>query len=427
MKSTTKRRLLNAAMIAAIAVVLAAALLIVGTLQGWFAQKTDAAKTDDDSAAVLTVENKAGSVNIERGGISYSLKEGNALRIGDVIETLNGASIDVVCGESRLTLCENSSLKITEDENGAVFELLNGGLFADTSDLITLRIHDSEISLESGAFSASAPFGSACLYVYGGRAAVNGSPVEAGSRADMTAGEITVKPLELASLNAFELEKVAALSETEELCFKKADIEANEAQREQEKQDALDAKLLEEETSQTIEEERRQNEQQAAQGGQTATPEPSGDRPQATPAPSDKPSAAPEDTSLYCTITIRCDTILDHMDELKEGKNRFVPANGCILAVSKLKFEEGESAFDVLKRACTLAGIQLEYSWTPMYNSYYIEGINNLYEFDCGSESGWVYRVNGWVPNYGCSVYKIKEGDAISFNYTCRGFGDDVS
>ena len=426
MKSATKRKLLNAVMIAAIAVVLAAALLIVGTLQGWFGGgDAGAAITDDKTGVVLAVENKAGSVNIERGGISYSLKEGNTLRGGDVIETLNGASIDVVCGESRLTLDENSSLKITESEDGAVFELLNGGLFADVEAPITLKITDSEISLERGAFSASAPYGSACLYVYGGRAAVNGEELAAGSRADIVAGEVSVKPLELNSLNAFELDKVAALSEKKELCFKKADIEANEAQREQEKQDALDAKLLEEESSQTIEEERRQNEQQAAQGSTpTAT-----DRPGESPKPTqngEEPPKETEDSSLYCTITIRCDTILEHMDELKEGKNKFVPANGCILAASKLKFKEGESAFDVLKRACTLAGIQLEYSWTPMYDSYYIEGINNLYEFDCGSESGWVYRVNGWIPNYGCSVYKLKDGDAISFNYTCRGYGDDV-
>lgn len=43
-----------------------------------------------------------------------------------------------------------------------------------------------------------------------------------------------------------------------------------------------------------------------------------------------------------------------------------------------------------------------------MYNSAYIEGINNLYEFDCGSLSGWMYKVNEWFPNYGCSRYVLK-------------------
>ena len=64
---------------------------------------------------------------------------------------------------------------------------------------------------------------------------------------------------------------------------------------------------------------------------------------------------------------------------------------------------------------------QLEYSYTPMYGSYYVEGINHLYEFDCGSQSGWMYKVNGWFPNYGCSSYKLKDGDAIVWSYTCTG------
>ncbi|MBS5645235.1 MAG: DUF4430 domain-containing protein, partial [Clostridiales bacterium] len=91
-----------------------------------------------------------------------------------------------------------------------------------------------------------------------------------------------------------------------------------------------------------------------------------------------------------------------------------------------LEFEEGETVFDVLKRACSRAGIQMEYSWTPVYNSYYVEGINHLYEFDCGNQSGWMYQVNGWYPNYGCSAYTLKDGDAIVWRYTCKGYGADL-
>ncbi|MCR4893550.1 MAG: DUF4430 domain-containing protein, partial [Eubacteriales bacterium] len=125
-------------------------------------------------------------------------------------------------------------------------------------------------------------------------------------------------------------------------------------------------------------------------------------------------------------IQIRCDTILDNMDKLTPGKNAYVPASGVILATSSVQFVEGETVFEVLQRACSYAGIQLEYSWTPMYGSYYIEGINNLYEFDCGPESGWMYKVNGWFPNYGCSSYTLKDGDVIVWCYTCSGLGADV-
>ena len=49
------------------------------------------------------------------------------------------------------------------------------------------------------------------------------------------------------------------------------------------------------------------------------------------------------------------------------------------------------------------------------------KGSISLYEFDCGSQSGWMYKVNGWFPNYGCSSYKLKDGDAIVWSYTCTG------
>ena len=90
------------------------------------------------------------------------------------------------------------------------------------------------------------------------------------------------------------------------------------------------------------------------------------------------------------------------------------------------EFEKGETVYDVLSRVCSYAGIQMEASWTPLYNSYYVEGINNLYEFDCGNESGWMYKVNGWFPNYGCSSYYLEDGDTIVWTYTCNGLGADV-
>ena len=102
-----------------------------------------------------------------------------------------------------------------------------------------------------------------------------------------------------------------------------------------------------------------------------------------------------------------------------------MPANGVILDTSTVEFTEGETVFEVLQRVCEYAGIQLEYSWTPMYDSYYIQGINNLYEFDCGAQSGWMYKVNGWFPNYGCSKYTGgRRRHCVVL--TCNGLGADV-
>ena len=128
----------------------------------------------------------------------------------------------------------------------------------------------------------------------------------------------------------------------------------------------------------------------------------------------------------YVNIEIRCDTILNNMGDLAPGKAEFVPSNGVILPMVQVPFYENETVFEVLNRICKKANIQIEYSWTPLYGSYYIEGINHLYEFDCGEQSGWMYKVNEWFPNYGCSSYYVGDGDVIVWCYTCKGLGADV-
>lgn len=127
-----------------------------------------------------------------------------------------------------------------------------------------------------------------------------------------------------------------------------------------------------------------------------------------------------------CTITIRCDTVLRHLDTLSEGKIPYVPEDGMVLAGATVSFAPGDTVFDVLQKVCAATELPLEYSWTPLYDSYYVEGINHLYEFDCGVESGWMYKVNDWFPNYGCSAYTLENGDDIVWCYTCVGLGEDV-
>lgn len=150
------------------------------------------------------------------------------------------------------------------------------------------------------------------------------------------------------------------------------------------------------------------------------------------PTPSDKPQPVEpqeqtvSDDKLECTISISCSTILDNMNDLKKEKKALVPADGWILPPEKVTINEGESVLDLLVRVCKEKKIHLEYTFDPIFNSDYIEGINNLYEFDCGYESGWMYCVNGWFPNYGVSRYVLKKGDVVEFRYTCHGYGADI-
>ena len=141
-----------------------------------------------------------------------------------------------------------------------------------------------------------------------------------------------------------------------------------------------------------------------------------------TPTQPDTPSTPAKSS---CTISISCGTILNNMDMCRESKKGYVPSNGTILSTTTVTFEEGETVYDVLQRVCRDKGIQMDASWTAAYNSAYVKGIANLYEFDVGEGSGWMYKVNGWFPNYGCSSYDLEDGDNICWVYTCD-LGDDV-
>lgn len=130
-------------------------------------------------------------------------------------------------------------------------------------------------------------------------------------------------------------------------------------------------------------------------------------------------------SSHTCTISIECSTILNNWDDLNEAKADFVPSDGWILYTSEVEYSPGETVYDVLYRVCKDTSIQMSAKYTPAYGSYYVEGINQLYEFDCGELSGWMYSVNGWFPNYGCSQYEVSDGDIIEWRYTCD-LGRDV-
>lgn len=127
-----------------------------------------------------------------------------------------------------------------------------------------------------------------------------------------------------------------------------------------------------------------------------------------------------------CTLEIRCDTLLKNLDKLSSGKAELVPEDGILLEKTTISFESGDSVFDVLRRCLREQNVHFEYVDAKAYGSIYIEGIGNLYEFDCGEQSGWLYFVNGISPGLGCSGYSVANGDEIVFAYTCD-MGADLS
>jgi len=112
------------------------------------------------------------------------------------------------------------------------------------------------------------------------------------------------------------------------------------------------------------------------------------------------------------TITVRCDTVMG-----KVG----APENPVILEKTEIQFGEGETVYDALARALRENKIMFEHNSTG-----YISGIDNLYEFQFGDLSGWMYVVNGKTPSVGSKEYVLSDGDEIQWLYTCE-IGNDLN
>jgi hypothetical protein len=99
---------------------------------------------------------------------------------------------------------------------------------------------------------------------------------------------------------------------------------------------------------------------------------------------------------LSCTLTI-----VTHTETIIDSKT--------------VSFAEGESVLDILIAAVQEAKLQLEY--TGAGATAYVQGINDLYEFDEGSESGWVYTVNGEEIMESAGTCKPQDGDTLIWQY----------
>lgn len=120
------------------------------------------------------------------------------------------------------------------------------------------------------------------------------------------------------------------------------------------------------------------------------------------------------------TLSIRCDTIAGL------GDSEFVPEDGCILETTTYAFAQDETVYDILVRAVKENKLHMEKKKTGSGpRDYYICGIANIYEYDWGELSGWMYYVNGESPSVGCGEYRVKDGDRIEWLYT-REIGRDL-
>ncbi len=131
--------------------------------------------------------------------------------------------------------------------------------------------------------------------------------------------------------------------------------------------------------------------------------------------------------SKTVTMSIECKSILNNKEKLDKSLEKYVPSDGIILKKTEFTLDNGDTAFDMLKRVTRYKKIQLEYQGADDNNfgSAYVEGINYLYEYSCGELSGWMFSVNNKFPQSGCSNYTLKDGDNIVWSYTCD-LGRDI-
>ena len=394
METRKRTKIFNVLMAVLIAVIVFCGTMTAGALRGWFSS---------DSFAYS--EDVKGIVNIERSGVGYTLDEKTQLKDGDVIDTGTSSSASVIAGKNTIYISEDTEVELSGLEKERLgISLDDGELFAvlDKGDQFRkVEAGSCEISSDGSVFSVNVQTGSAGINVFDGSITVKAGDekktAKKGQTVSIVGDEMTVSDLEAGSLNDFNIENAKTAGEDgHDICFSGSELDKVTADREAE-----------------IKKTEKQKKKHEAEVIAAAGSGQSGDY--------GSGSGSGREAVKLCTVQIECSSVLSNMGQLKSGKESFVPSNGVILASSSVEFREGDTAFDILRRACDTAGIQLEYSYTPAYGSYYIEGINNLYEFDCGSRSGWTYRVNGWMPNYGSSSYKMKEGDVLVWSYTCNG------
>lgn len=95
------------------------------------------------------------------------------------------------------------------------------------------------------------------------------------------------------------------------------------------------------------------------------------------------------------------------------------PSGRTYFEAQEIEIEENETALSLLEKS------NLDVSISSSSQGRYVEGIEGLYEFDKGSQSGWMYSVNGIFPEKSADQYELEDGDQVVWVYT-RDLGNDV-
>lgn len=87
------------------------------------------------------------------------------------------------------------------------------------------------------------------------------------------------------------------------------------------------------------------------------------------------------------------------------------------IPTTNVTVKEGSTVYHAFTSALNTAGITYEGAESGYVSSITKDG-RTLAEFTNGENSGWLYKVNGELPEIGLTSYKIHNGDNIVFYYT---------
>lgn len=125
METRRKKKHSNLIMAALIGVVVICGIMAAGSLKGWFG----------GGDSIIACVEITGAVNIERDGVAYSMKAGQDVGSGDILETRTGSEAALTFGDNTLTMNENTELCIIEASKDVIrLDLTAGEIFADAPD-----------------------------------------------------------------------------------------------------------------------------------------------------------------------------------------------------------------------------------------------------------------------------------------------------
>ena len=361
METKRKKKLLNALMVVLILAIAVCGIMTVGSFRGWFRKSGDSS---------LSVERVDGVANIERKGIAYSLKKDQTLDAKDLIETKQGSLAAIFAGEQdKFILNENTEMTVLDCDGKEIrLQIEQGEVFADMASQdkeVQVEFRSNTLHTNGAVLSLSVQSGSVSLNVYDGDIEVM---LEDGQQQQVEAGEkltvsvdaydnshISVENFQASELNEFLILQALKCSSKNDLVFSAAELQSVLDEREAQKKAALEAGIntvipisenqeegKETETKAEIPAGQETNvsrevadssyvreyiPEQGNDAGSDPAQEQSPQPPQEQPVQAQEPQPAVRRT---CTIAIRCDTILNNMDDLSDGKEAYVPANGYI-------------------------------------------------------------------------------------------------